>query len=117
MRYLKVALAVSIAGLLLGVPSQAALPKLVGTDGPGFKITLKKNGSKVTRLKAGKYVITVKDLSDVHNFHLKGRGIDKRTSVDRIGTTSWVVTLRKGVTYRFLCDPHSSTMRGSFKTF
>jgi Copper binding proteins, plastocyanin/azurin family len=117
MRYVKLALAGSIAALLVGAPSQAALPKLVGTDGPGFTITLKKSGTKVSRLKAGKYAITVKDLSDVHNFHLKGLGVDKRTSVDRIGTTSWVVTLRKGTTYRFVCDPHKSTMRGSFKTF
>jgi hypothetical protein len=117
MKYVKVALVVSVAGLLLGAPSQAAMPKLVGTDGPGFTITLKKNGSKVTRLKAGKYAITVKDLSDVHNFHLTGRGVNKRTSVDRIGTTSWIVTLQRGATYRFVCDPHASSMRGSFKTF
>ena len=43
--------------------SQTALPKLVATDGPGFTITLKKAGKKVMKIKAGRYSITVKDLS------------------------------------------------------
>jgi plastocyanin len=29
------------------------------------------------------------------------------------GTTTWKVTLKKG-TYKYVCDPHASFMKGSF---
>jgi non-ribosomal peptide synthetase component E (peptide arylation enzyme) len=103
-------------GLLAVGPGQAALPKLVGTTGPGFTITLKKSGTKVTKLKAGKYSLTVSDLSSQHNFHLTGPGVNKKTTVGGTGKTTWTVTLQKGKTFRFVCDPHASTMKGSFKT-
>ena len=61
--------------------------KLVGTVGPGFTITLEKSGSKVTKLKAGKYTIVVRDLSSSHNFHLSGPGVNKKTSVGGTGTS------------------------------
>jgi plastocyanin len=114
MTRITVALAV-VALCMLGV-SQAAPAKLVGTVGPGFTITLKKSGTKVTRLKAGKYTITVRDLSSAHNFHLTGAGLNKKTSVAGTGNATWAVTLRKGKTYRFVCDPHATFMKGSFKT-
>lgn len=117
MRHIRLALAAAMLGLLAVAPAHAALPKLVGTDGPGFTITLKKNGKKVTKLKAGKYSITVNDLSSMHNFHLTGPGLNKKTSVGGTGKTKWTVTLQKGKTYQFRCDPHASMMRGSFKTF
>jgi plastocyanin len=56
-------------------------------------------------------------LSSIHNFHLIGPGVNKKTSVAGKGKTTWTVTLQKGKTYRFLCDPHATTMKGSFKTF
>lgn len=102
------------AVLALALPATAAVPKLAGTVGPGFTITLKKGGAKVTRLKAGKYTLSIRDLSDIHNFHLRGPGVNKATSVDATGTRTWTVTLRRG-TYRFLCDPHPTTMKGSFR--
>ena len=117
MRFIRLALAAAVVGLVIAAPAQAALPKLVGTDGPGFMITLKKNGTKVTRLKAGKYSITVNDLANIHNFHLIGAGVNKKTSVTGSGKTTWTVSLQKAKTYRFLCDPHATTMKGSFKTF
>jgi plastocyanin len=117
MRRIHLALAALALGLLAVASAQAALPKLVATDGPGFTITLKKSGTKVTKLKAGKYSITVSDLSSIHNFHLTGPGVNKKTSVAGKGKTTWTVTLQKGKTYRFLCDPHATTMKGSFTTF
>ena len=112
----RLALAAAAVALLAVVPAQAAVPKLTGTDGPGFTITLKKGSTKVTQLKAGKYSITVNDLSASHNFHLTGPGVNKKTSVGATGKTTWTVTLQKGKTYRFVCDPHASFMKGSFKT-
>jgi len=108
-----VAIAATVAAL--AVPSAlAGTPKLVGTVGPGFTITVTQNGKKVKTLKAGTYVITVKDRSAFHNFRLKGPGVNKKTSVSKQGTTTWKVTLTKG-TYRYVCDPHKTIMKGSFK--
>jgi plastocyanin len=117
MTRIRLAVAAVVLGLVIVAPAQAALPKLVGTVGPGFTITLKKNGMKVTKLKAGKYSITVSDRSSSHNFHLFGAGVNKKTSVSGTGKATWTVTLQKGKTYRFRCDPHASQMKGSFKTF
>jgi plastocyanin len=111
----RLALVTMLAAALVVVASaSAATPTLTGTDGPGFTITLKKAGKKVTSLKAGKYKIVIKDLSNIHNFHLKGPGVDKKTGVGSQGTSTWTVTLKKG-TYKFICDPHASIMKGSFK--
>ena len=79
---------------------------LTGTVGPGFTITMNK-----TTVKAGTSVITVHDLASIHDFHLTGPGIDKKTSVPGTGTTKWTVKLKKG-TYRFVCDPHHTIMHG-----
>ena len=117
MKHMRLVLAAAVVGLLSVTSAQAALPKLVGTAGPGFTITLKKSGTKVTRLKAGRYSITVNDLSSIHNFHLIGPGVNRKTSVAGTGKTTWTVTLQKGKAYRFICDPHATTMKGSFKTF
>jgi plastocyanin len=111
----RLALVTLVAGALVIVASaSAATPTLTGTDGPGFTITLKKGSNKVTSLKAGKYKIVIKDLSNIHNFHLKGPGVDKKTGVGAKGTFTWTVTLKKG-TYKFICDPHAAIMKGSFK--
>ena len=102
--------------LLLAGNASAAPKTVVGAVGPGFTITLKLNGSKVTKLKAGvKYRFVISDRSSIHDFHVEGPGLDKViTTVDFTGTKSIVVTLKKG-TYKFECDPHESFMHGSFK--
>jgi plastocyanin len=109
-------LAVSgLTAAVLAVPTTAtAATKLTGTVGPGFTISLKKGGAKVTKLAAGTYTIVISDKSNIHNFHLTGPGVNKKTSVGKLGTTTWTVTLKKG-TYKYMCDPHATTMKGSFK--
>ena len=102
------------AALVVVASASAATPTLNAVDGPGFTISLKKAGVKVKSLKAGKYKIVVKDLSNIHNFHLTGPGINKKTGVGPKGTFTWMVTLKKG-TYKYICDPHASIMKGSFK--
>ena len=115
MRRLSILLVVAVTGLALAAnASPMSTKKLVGTVGPGFTITLKKGKTKVTSLKAGKYKIVIKDLSNIHNFHLTGPGLNKKTSVGAKGTFNWTVTLKKG-TYKYICDPHASIMKGSFK--
>ena len=91
--------------------------KLSGTTGPGFTITLKKAGKKVTTLKPGKYTISVSDKSSSHDFVLTGPGIrnKKITTVPFMGTKTVTVTLKKG-TYTYYCTPHRSIgMKGTFK--
>jgi plastocyanin len=91
----------------------AATPKLTASVSDPVNISLKMGTKKVTSLKAGKYTIVVKDLAADHNFHLTGPGVNKMTSVAGKSTTTWTVTLKKG-TYKFVCDPHKSFMKGSF---
>jgi len=107
-------LAALVVVALAAVPAQAAPTKLVGTVGPGFTITLTKGGKKVKALKPGRYAITIRDKSGSHNFHLRGPGMNKMTSVGAVTTKTWTVTLKKG-TYRYVCDPHATSMKGSFK--
>jgi plastocyanin len=88
---------------------------LEGSVGPGFDISLKdSSGNDVTTLTAGTYTINVNDQADIHNFHLSGPGVDEATDVSGTGTTTWRVTLQDG-TYTFQCDPHASSMNGSFE--
>ena len=114
---LAAALAVMFAlSALIGAGSAAAAPKTVnGSVGPGFTISLKLAGKKVKTLKATTYRFKVVDRSSSHNFRLRGPGHNKAiTSVGFTGTRTVTIKLRKG-TYRFVCDPHSSDMKGSFK--
>jgi hypothetical protein len=105
----------ALAALAFAGASQAANPKLTGVVGPGFTITLKdSSGKKVSKLKAGSYSLTVQDKSNIHNFHLSGPGLNKVvTSVSFKGNKTVTVTLKKG-TYKYVCDPHASIMKGSF---
>jgi plastocyanin len=114
-RFRTLVLIAALAALSLTASAGAGLPKLVGTVGPGFTITLKQAGKTVQTLKAGTYSITVTDKSDIHNFHLRGPGVNKEiTKIDFEGTKTVVVKLVKG-TYKYVCDPHLTVMKGSFK--
>ena len=107
-----VALVALVAAIAVPV-AVAGTPTLNGTDGPGLTITLTQGGKKVSKLKAGTYLFKIADKSQFHNFHLTGPGVDKKTSVGGQGTTTWKLTLKKG-TYKYVCDPHASFMKGSF---
>ena len=101
-------------------PSPPAAPRrtptLVAFVGPGTQITLTTtSGRRVRSVKAGRYQILIRDRSKIHNFHLVGPGVNKKTSVGFLGRTAWTVTFRKGRTYRYVCDPHKGSMRGSFR--
>jgi plastocyanin len=114
---LRISLAIAAALMALSVAVASAsttATKLVGTDGPNFTITLTKAGKKVRALKPGKYSILIRDKSNIHNFHLTGPGLNKKTGVGFVGNSTWNVTLKKG-TYKFVCDPHAAVMKGSFK--
>ena len=116
-RFPGLALALVVIALLLASGGQATPGQsttLHGRVGPGFTISLtNESGARVTKLDPGTYDIEVQDLSDEHNFHLLGPGVDKATEIGSSGTVMWTVTLRDG-TYTYQCDPHQGTMNGSF---
>jgi plastocyanin len=106
-RTIGVLLAVLVAAVA-AVPVFAATPKFTGTVGPGFTISMAKKPTK-----AGKVTLVVSDKSSIHNFHLKGPNVNVKTSVAATGSKKFTITLKKGK-YTFVCDPHASTMKGSF---
>jgi Copper binding proteins, plastocyanin/azurin family len=90
----------------------AAPQKLLGTDGPGFTISMKAGGKSVKALKKGTYSLTVNDKSSIHNFVLEGPGIDRAiTTVSGTGSKTVTIKLRAGK-YKFYCKPHESSMFG-----
>jgi plastocyanin len=99
-----------------GGGSAATVKTVNGTVGPGFTIGLTMTGKKATQLKAGTaYRFVISDRSSFHNFHLSGSGFNRvLTSVEDTGTKSFLLKLKKG-SYRFVCDPHSGSMRGAFQ--
>jgi plastocyanin len=108
--------AAAAVALVVTGPIAAAPPVVKGTVGPGFTISLTKGGKKVTSLKAGvRYRFDITDRSSIHDFHLSGPGTNKViTGVGFTGKKSVTLTLKRG-TYRYVCDPHSSVMKGSFR--
>jgi plastocyanin len=99
----------ALAALVAALPAVAATPVFKGTVGPGFTITMAKKPTK-----AGTIKLVISDKSSIHNFHLSGPGVNVKTSVPATGTKTFTITLKKG-TYKFVCDPHASIMKGSFK--
>ena len=115
MKRFSVPLGAALVAVALVVSASAqAATRLTAVVGPGFNITLKKGRTKVKTLKPGRYVIVVRDRTNIHNFHLKGPGVNKATGVAFTGTKTLRVRLRRG-TYSFVCDPHDPSMNGEFK--
>lgn len=113
------ALAAALAVAVPALAGPAANPKLKATVGPGFTISMTTKPKK-----AGTYDIVVADKSNIHDFHISGPGLPAAntkkvkvaTSVAKVGTfTLTNVKLQAGKTYRFVCDPHATSMKGSFK--
>ena len=94
------------------VRSGLAVGTLEAFIGPGKRIVVRQPGGVAKRIDPGKYLIIVKDTSKTFNFHLKGPGVDKSTSVKKTGTVRWTVTLAPG-TYTFRSDA-GKRIRGSF---
>jgi plastocyanin len=105
---LRPAVVLVAAAAALAAPA-AADTTLEGNVGPGFTISL----DGTSGLQPGAVTIHITDQSDLHDFHLVGPGVDKATDVVGTGDSTWDVTLANG-TYRFFCDAHPATMKGSF---
>jgi plastocyanin len=94
------------------LPTPRAAPtRLSGRVGPGARITLTNAaGKRATQVKAGRYRITVRDVSRTDNFHLTGPGLNRKTGVRFRGTTTWTVSLKAG-RYVYRSD-RSKKLRG-----
>ena len=114
---IRVALVILLGVLLLpSALAQADNPRLVGLVGTNdaFSISLRDGSGNVVRtLDPGTYDIAVSDRSEIHNFHLRGPGVDLSTEVGAKEEVTWTATLTDGK-YTFVCDEHPTTMRGSF---
>ena len=105
--------AVVAAAAIVAGNGGATIPKLQAVVSDPVNISLTLGGKKVTSLKAGKYTIVVRDMAGDHDFHLSGPGLNRSTTVGGTGTSRWSVTLRNG-NYKYVCDVHSTFMKGSF---
>jgi len=107
--------AATAATAVLGSAALAATPKLTGTVGPGYTITLTNGGKKVTKLKVGTYTFVINDKSSMHSYGLDGPNKFAKdfTSVSFKGTKTFTLTLKAGK-YKYYCTPHESTMFGNF---
>jgi plastocyanin len=114
--------AVALAAILPATAAQQAQTLTLAVNSDAFKITLTSGGKAVKSLKAGTYTIRLVDKSSIHNVHLlkgkttvkdsKGKAV--KTQVGTKAAKSVTVKLSRG-TYKFQCDPHVSTMSGTFK--
>jgi plastocyanin len=107
-------LTVAAAAAVLAATAGAKSAGLTGEVGPGFTIEVKKANRDLTTIKAGTYRIKIEDKSSLHNFHLIGPGLNKKTSVAFKGELTWTIRLRPG-RYTYQCDPHAASgMKGHF---
>ena len=113
----RIALLLAVVAALasaLAASSSAAPARLTATVGPGYTISLKKGPSVVRTLKRGTYLVTVRDRSSQHDFHLLGPSGRMLSSVGWTGTKTLKLVLKPG-RYTYVCDPHADEMRGGFR--
>jgi plastocyanin len=105
----------ALAAALFLVPAWAKSAGFVGEVGPGYSIEVKKGGNDLKTIKAGTYRIKIEDKSAIHNFHLIGPGLNKKTGIGYKGETTWTIKLKPG-RYTYQCDPHAASgMKGHFR--
>ena len=93
-------------------PPAPAATRLNATVGPGATISLRTPaGTRVRALKAGAYIVTVRDRTKLHNFHLSGAGVNRKTGILQVATVTWRLTLKRG-TLVFSSDRSPRTLRG-----
>jgi plastocyanin len=90
---------------------------LRGSVGPGYTISLTKNGQRVKSLPAGTYRFVIADHAGIHNFVLekeRGGHVERElTDVSEVGTKTVTIKLTRG-TWKYYCEPHESVMFGRF---
>ena len=96
-------------------PAPAPVKRLTLTVGPAASISLTNAaGRRVTTAKAGSYSILVRDRSKLHNAHLVGPGVNRKSGLAATGTLTWKVKLSAGL-LRFFSDRSPKTVKGSIR--
>jgi len=91
----------AVALLATSPAAPMSTPRLIGTVGPGFTISLKHNGKVFKTLKHGSYTFAISDKASIHNFQIEGPGVDRAiTTVAFTGTKTVTILLRRG-SYKF----------------
>lgn len=104
---------VTVGALLVGGSGGAAggetdrgqLPRIRGNVGPGFTISVRPR-----EVAPGTYRFVIRDESAMHNWHIRGNGVNRKTGIAFTGTKRFTLDLTGG-RYRIRCDMHSTTMR------
>jgi hypothetical protein len=78
---------------------------ITGSVGPGMTISVSRH-----KVHHGRYTFTVHDKSTMHNWHIVGPGVNRKTPVSKKVTKTFTVQLMKG-TYKIRCDVHPLTMK------
>lgn len=81
---------------------EARLPRIRGSVGPDFVISINKD-----LVPAGRYKLIVRDRGTIHNFRIMGTGVDERTGVPETGKYEFKIEVVAG-TYKIFCGPHRS---------
>jgi plastocyanin len=113
----KALLAAAVIAAVVALPAYASSSAvtLKGEVGPGFSIEVTKGGNDLKTIKAGTYKLKVEDKGSIHNFHLFGPGVNKKTTIPFTGDATWTIKLKPGK-YTYECDAHASEgMKGTFK--
>jgi hypothetical protein len=102
---------ISVSLVLTGT---AAARTYYAKVGPGMTITLKNaRGVKVSQILRGMHTIRVRDKSVLHNFHLLGPDVNRKTRLAFAGLKIWTIKFARGA-YRYRCDAHRRAMHGRF---
>ncbi|MBA3720386.1 MAG: hypothetical protein H0W95_08915 [Nocardioidaceae bacterium] len=91
-------------GAAVGESERGQLPRIRGNVGPGFSISVRPR-----EVAPGSYRFVIQDQSTMHNWHIRGNGVDRKTGVAFTGTKRFTLDLTEG-RYRIQCDMHPTTM-------
>ena len=103
--------------------STTGLAKLIGTvgstddpDAYEINLTTEAGAAVTTTLPPGQYMLEIRDLSTIHNFHLGGpfAAVDVATDVAGTGERTAILMLQEEESYRYFCDAHPTTMNVTF---
>ena len=104
----------ALLGLLLAAPPASAQTVLNAEVSGALTIWLRQGGVDVTHLAPGSYTVNVNDISDQHNFRLRGpNGLEMRTDIWTVDPQVWTGLEFVDGLYHFNCEHHAQ-MFGDF---
>jgi len=96
-------------GVAVGDSDRGQLPRVRGSVGPRFDISVRPR-----RVEPGTYRVVIQDQSNMHNWHIQGPGVDRKTGIAFVGTKRFTITVTAG-TYDIQCDMHPTSMNTTLR--